>query len=209
MRKGENMLQKFGSRFSNRRVYASVAAWIIILLFVLGCACPTEKDNTNVSSNIKKSDKRSDRDKDEDYDSKIKKSDKRSDRDKDKDYDSKQTINLLRETILDFNEAVQQEDFSDFISERCSKSFRQRYTPRDLEVAFAEFINQKEYVGLILSQVANTVPEYSERTFKNFGMDVWEVQGSFDTKPHKTYFNNQYVMENGEWKILLIGIVFK
>jgi hypothetical protein len=203
------MLQKFGSRFSNRRVYASVAAWIIILLFVLGCACPIQEDNTDDPPDIEKPVKRSDRDKDEDYDSNIRKSDKRSDRYKDEDYDSKQTINLVRETILDFNEAVQQEDFSDFLRERCSKPFRQQYTPRDVKVAFAEFINKKEALGIILLQVANTVPEYSERTFKTSGMNVLEVKGNFDTKPLKTYFNNQYAMENGEWKILKIAIEVK
>ncbi len=115
-------------------------------------------------------------------------------------------ISLLRGTILDFNEAIQKEDFSEFLESRASKPFRQQFTPDQMASIFSTFIKRKEQISPILVQVSRTSPSYSHKLSEVNGYVVLEIGGSFNTVPSKTYFNNQYLLEEGKWKVLKIEI---
>lgn len=118
-------------------------------------------------------------------------------------------IYLLTETILDFNKAIQAEDFSDFLQFRCSRPFRQQYTSDELISSFYQFVQQKEAVGMVLEQVAEVSPSFSHKFVKSGGNDVLKIKGSFNTTPNKTYFDNEYLLEDGEWKLIKIEIQLK
>jgi hypothetical protein len=115
-------------------------------------------------------------------------------------------VYLLTETILDFDKAIQAEDFSDFPRFRCSRTFRQQYTSDDLISIFSQFIQQKEAIGMVLEQVAEVPPSFSHEFVKSGGNDVLKIKGSFNTTPNKTYFDNEYLLEDGEWKLIKIKI---
>ncbi|MFN3329829.1 MAG: hypothetical protein ACK419_02770 [Pyrinomonadaceae bacterium] len=115
-------------------------------------------------------------------------------------------VSLVRETLLDFNEAIQKEDFSEFLRLRTSKVFRQQYTPEQMASSFSSFIAQKDSVGLTLDQVVTATPSYSHRFRKIQNNDVLEIKGNFNTTPNKTYFDNQYLLEDGEWKLVKIQV---
>jgi hypothetical protein len=117
-----------------------------------------------------------------------------------------QIISLLRETILDFNEAIQREDFSEFIESRASTPFRQQFTPDQMASSFSTFIERKKQISPILAQVSKISPSYSHKLSEVNGDDVLEIEGTFNTTPSKTYFNNMYLLEDGKWKILKIEI---
>lgn len=110
---------------------------------------------------------------------------------------------LVKETIAEFNEAVQSGDFAD-LHANASKDFQSTYTVDQMETAFKSYIDKKSVVAPIFSKVASTPAEFTTppgiRTEK--GLKILMAQGEFKTKPFKTRYDFEYVIRDGEWKLL-------
>ncbi len=114
---------------------------------------------------------------------------------------------LVKKTMADFTNAVQQGDFNAFHA-TTSKDFQASYTSTQLRSEFQSFIDKKNTALPSLNMVSQKTPVFSEgpsiRTEK--GYKILVVSGSFPTRPYAVQFENQYELEQGSWKILTVKV---
>jgi len=113
---------------------------------------------------------------------------------------------LVKTSFLEFGDAVQGEDFSDF-HKKTAKVWRDTTTPDKLDEAFKVFIEKKEIYNFNKA-VAPLDAEFSpEPKFETVqGMDALIVKGTYPTKPQKANFEFKYVMDDGSWKLIGIDV---
>lgn len=111
---------------------------------------------------------------------------------------------MARATLLEFNKAIQNEDFTDFY-DSISKTWQKEITPEKFKEAFSAFIEKKVDISGISSEDATftTQPEVK----KEQGFDMLTLEGEYDTKPSKTKFELKYIPEGNEWKLSRIRVV--
>lgn len=108
---------------------------------------------------------------------------------------------MSKKTLLDFNDALQKEDFTDF-HRSVSKVWQKQITPEKFKESFQGFIDgNADMSGIRDKQATFTSP--AEIT-KSTGVKTLEVKGEYDTFPNDTTFELKYIPEGKEWK--LIGI---
>lgn len=108
---------------------------------------------------------------------------------------------IVKKTMLDFNDALQKEDFTDF-HKTVSKVWQKQITPDKFKESFKTFIDGDTDFGSIRSMKANftSPPEITKST----GAKTLEAKGDYSTSPKNTEFELKYIPEGKEWK--LIGI---
>jgi hypothetical protein len=107
---------------------------------------------------------------------------------------------LVRQTLLDFNEAVQAKDFAAFHA-RASTPLRQQITPDKLREAFQAFIDRK----VNIAPVKDVEAKFAGPP-KVDGDGVMTVKGEYPTRPTRTAFQLKYYQEKGEWKVLGVNV---
>jgi hypothetical protein len=110
---------------------------------------------------------------------------------------------LAKTTLLDFNSAVQAEDFSSFHGS-ASSYFQEQFPIAKLEQTFAPFVEKKVDIGKISGMQARLKPSMEEQN----GIQVLNVTGSYPTAP-TTSFDLKYVQEDVDWKLLSINVRVK
>lgn len=117
---------------------------------------------------------------------------------------------LAQDTIQQFADAVETEDFTEF-RENVSTPFKQQFSAAAVKGAFNAFINVKKQVVPILRSTGDMTPTFSpEPAVSNKGSNKFlDVNGKYDTSPLPTNFVLQYVDDGGEWKLLQINIQVK
>ncbi|MEP6945964.1 MAG: hypothetical protein ABJA02_08615 [Acidobacteriota bacterium] len=117
---------------------------------------------------------------------------------------------LVRSSVSDLADAIEQDDFSDLYN-NASSDFRSTYTIDQVKDLFKSFVEKKADIGPILKQAdsaeVNFSPAVSIRTEK--GLKVLVASGSFDTTPATLNFETEYVNRGGEWKMLTLLIKIK
>lgn len=113
---------------------------------------------------------------------------------------------LVKTTFLDFNDAVQGEDFTDF-HKKIAKVWRDTSTPEKLAEAFKSFTDDKENYNFKravapLDAVFTPDPVIE----KVSDMDALIVKGHYPTKPARANFELKYVMDDGNWKLIGINV---
>jgi hypothetical protein len=105
---------------------------------------------------------------------------------------------IVKKTLLDFNNALQKEDFTDF-HKTISKIWQMQITPGKFKETFQKFIKGETDLSPISSMLAKFTrgPEIS----KGFGINKLEVKGEYATSPQKTKFELKYIAEGKEWKL--------
>lgn len=113
---------------------------------------------------------------------------------------------LARETVLDFNDAIQSEDFTAFHS-KISKPFQKQASPERFKQVFAEFLNN----NIDFKEVEDLTAEFSPAPAlgKESGYNVLSLNGSYATSPRRTKFELKYIPEGKEWKLIFIRISTK
>lgn len=110
---------------------------------------------------------------------------------------------IIKTTVLDFNDAVQSEDFTNFHS-KSSKALQKTANPEKMKQTFQLFIDGEMDISSISSMTASiTSPAKLEN---RSGFNVLAVSGEYPTYGVKTTFDLQYVAEGKDWKLLLIKI---
>lgn len=108
---------------------------------------------------------------------------------------------LVQETLLDFNDAVQKGDFTEF-HDKIANVWKSTSTPQKLNEGFKEFIDKKVEISSIRGKEPTFDPQPTVTTKGKY--KVLQVNGKYDTLPLPVRFENEYINEGGEWK--LIGI---
>lgn len=170
----------------------------IISLIVLGCTCNRNFDLGNVGS-----DNGTDRTASNSTSNSTSTGD---DMDGSLPSDSK-IRSLVRETTSDFADAIDTGDFS-AIYGKASSDFQSSYTEAQMKNAFDMFIREKRRVVPILekamSMQSDLSPDPYIRTEK--GHKVLVINGQFPTKPLPVKTEYEYVLREGEWKILKLVV---
>lgn len=110
---------------------------------------------------------------------------------------------MIKTTVLEFNSAVQAEDFTDFHA-KSSKALQRTANPVKMKETFQQFIDGEMDISSISSMTASiTSPAKLEN---RSGYNVLSVSGEYPTYGVRTTFDLQYVGEGKDWKLLLIKI---
>lgn len=109
---------------------------------------------------------------------------------------------MAKTTLLDFNEAIQDEDFTTFYS-NISRLWQKQTTPDKLKDTFNVFIEKKVDFATISSLDANF--SSNPRVDDSKGFKELVLDGRYNTSPLPTKFTLKYTPEGREWK--LTGIV--
>jgi hypothetical protein len=110
---------------------------------------------------------------------------------------------IIKTTVLDFNSAVQSEDFTDFHA-KSSKALQRTANPAKMKETFQMFIDGEMDLSAVSGMTATiTSPAKLEN---RSGFSVLSVSGEYPTSGVKTTFDLQYVAEGKDWKLLLIKI---
>ena len=110
---------------------------------------------------------------------------------------------LAKTTLVDFNEAIQNNDFSDF-HDTMSQPFQKQASAEKLAGVFHEFVEKKVDFSPAkkLTATFNPTPEIT----KEAGYKMLHLKGYYPTSPRKTNFEFKYINEDGEWKLSSIDI---
>jgi opacity protein-like surface antigen len=108
--------------------------------------------------------------------------------------------------LLDWNKAMQKDDFAAFYKNDCAKVWQQQTTAEKLGDLFTkQFGGQKiDFSGAIKEMEPNFEPEPAIAKVGDF--EVLTVQGYYDTKPNRFSFKLKLVQEDEAWKLVGIDI---
>jgi hypothetical protein len=159
----------------------------IILLVALGCTCGKSFDFNSSQSNSSKGDSP--------FPSKS----------GDGDMPSKSEIqSMLKETAADFASAVESEDFSTFYS-KASKDFQSTFTEDQVKDGFKSYIEKKKLILPSLQKMQTTDADFTTDPYLRTeqGQSILVLNGNYPTKPHNIKFDAEYILRDGEWKLLV------
>ncbi|HQU83626.1 MAG TPA: NTF2-like N-terminal transpeptidase domain-containing protein [Pyrinomonadaceae bacterium] len=113
---------------------------------------------------------------------------------------------LARETILDFNDAIQKKDFADFHS-HVSKPFQKEASPERFNEVFKDFIAGK----VDFSEVEDLQATFTDTPSveKQVGYKTLLLNGTYPTTPRTMKFELKYIPEGKEWKLISIRVSTK
>jgi len=107
----------------------------------------------------------------------------------------------------EFTDAVSSGDFSR-LYEDASLDFRKTYTLDEVKTGFKTYTDKKSIVLPILRKVPATTAIFdrtpSVRTEK--GLNILMASGRFPTSPYNVRFDYEYVLRDGNWKLLKLVI---
>lgn len=109
---------------------------------------------------------------------------------------------LVRETLLEFNSAIQSADFTEFHS-TISKQWQKQTTPEAMKSSFQSFIDGQANIGGISDMTAAIS---KKETRKQSGYNVFDVEGEYATSPIDTTFKLSYVAEGSKWKLFKLEV---
>ena len=117
------------------------------------------------------------------------------------------TEDLVKETTALFAKAVESGDFSE-LYQSASSDFRSTYTEDEIKTAFKSYTDKKRVVVPVLKKVATTDAEFTVAPLTRLekGVKILMAKGKFPTKPYSVRYDYEYVMRDGEWKLLKLVI---
>jgi len=113
---------------------------------------------------------------------------------------------IVKATMADFARAIETGDFKAF-KEGASKEF-QALSDEQIKTNFKTFTDKKDVVAPILKQAATMEPKFSpaQSVREEKGYHILVANGTFDTDEVPTKFTNEYVYQDGKWKLLKIQV---
>lgn len=111
---------------------------------------------------------------------------------------------IVKTTMLDFDNALKEADFTDFYS-KISRYWQKQTSPEKMKSSFQSFIDGKADLSEIKSLKANFTSPPTVR--HGSSLRILEVKGDYDTTPNKSTFELQYIPEGKEWKLFGINVV--
>jgi hypothetical protein len=108
---------------------------------------------------------------------------------------------MVRDSLLAFNEAVQEKNFAGFYKHELATVFRDQMPLEKFSAVFKEFLEK----GYDISNIAKSEPVFDEPA-KIDSNKVLAVSGSYPTKPNKVIFKLKYLQEKSAWKLVGINV---
>lgn len=105
---------------------------------------------------------------------------------------------IVKTTMLDFNNAVMKEDFTDFHS-KISDNWQKNVTPDKFKEGFKQFIDRKVDMGAIKSEKANFTA--GPKINKKGKLSELLVEGGYNISPSSVDFKLNYVAQGKDWKL--------
>lgn len=110
---------------------------------------------------------------------------------------------MTKTTLLDFNKAVQDADFTDF-HDNIAKEWKKQISADEMQTTFQGFIDKKINIEDISPLDASFSP--SPVIEKEIGYKTLKVQGRYTTRPNPTKFLLHYIPNGKEWKLSRIEV---
>lgn len=108
---------------------------------------------------------------------------------------------MVRDSLLAFNEAVQEKNFAGFHKHELATIFRDQMPLEKFSTVFKEFLEK----GYDISNIAKSEPVFDEPA-KIDDNGVLAISGSYPTKPNKVIFKLKYLQEKSAWKMVGINV---
>lgn len=108
---------------------------------------------------------------------------------------------MVRDSLLAFNQAVQDKNFSGFHKHELATVFRDQMPLEKFSTVFKEFLEK----GYDISNIAKSEPVF-DGPAKIDNNGVLAISGSYPTKPNKVIFKLKYLQEKSAWKMVGINV---
>ena len=114
---------------------------------------------------------------------------------------------MIKETMADFANGVDTEDFSK-IHSKASSDFQSSYTPTQMKDAFGSIIDKKNLALPSLKNAGSVTAAFSPApSIRNEkGLNILVLTGEFPAKPYPVKFEFEYVWRDGGWKLLKLKV---
>jgi murein L,D-transpeptidase YafK len=118
-----------------------------------------------------------------------------------------EAASIVKATMSDFARAIESGDFKAF-RENSSKEFQTQFSDEQVKTTFKTFTDKKDVVAPILKQASTMDPKFSPAISvrEEKGYHILVANGTFDTDEVPTKFQNEYVYQDGKWKLLKIQV---
>ncbi|HEY0428355.1 MAG TPA: hypothetical protein VGC76_11280 [Pyrinomonadaceae bacterium] len=113
---------------------------------------------------------------------------------------------MAKTTLLDFNKAVKNEDFTDFHS-NIANEWKKEITADEMKTTFQGFIDKKIDISDISSLDADVSPDPSIE--KELGYKTLKIKGRYATSPYPTKFLLNFIPNGKQWKLSRIEVSTK
>lgn len=110
---------------------------------------------------------------------------------------------MAKKTLLDFNEAIQKADFTDFHG-NISRTWQKQISAEKFKQEFQAFIDKGVDISEIKSKKAEFSPSPGIETVGRMKMLV--MKGSYDIRPVPTIFELKYIPDGDDWKLFGIDV---
>lgn len=110
---------------------------------------------------------------------------------------------MAQKTLIDFNDAIQAGDFTDFF-QTISKLWQRQSSPAKLKDTFQVFVDRKMDFGEIRTMGADFTSK--PRVDESKGFKELILKGRYDTSPNPTKFELKYTPEGKNWKLTGISV---
>jgi len=110
---------------------------------------------------------------------------------------------IVKKTLLEFDSAVEDADFTDFY-DNISKAWKKQTSPSELKTSFQGFIDKKIRITKIKSMDAEFSPD--PEIEKEIGYKTLKLKGKYDTSPNSTKFLLHYIPDGKDWKLSRIEV---
>lgn len=105
---------------------------------------------------------------------------------------------IVRATLLDFNDAIKKGDFNDF-HKTIAKKWQDQITPEKFKQSFSLFVEKKLDISGVKTQKAEFTS--GPKIDKSRGLKELIVEGKYNITPLPVKFKLNYVPEGKEWKL--------
>ena len=105
---------------------------------------------------------------------------------------------MVQITLVEFNDAIQADDFTDFF-QTISKLWQRQSSPAKLKSTFQTFIDRKIDIGEVRTMGADFTSK--PRVDDSKGFKELILEGEYDTSPNPTKFELKYTPEGKNWKL--------
>ena len=187
-----------GILFGRSALLSGLIALAVVGAVALGCTC-NEKDLLNLGSNSSSGNSASDDGSTTEGTKPVKK----ADASKGEIPEGAALDSLVKETLLDFNDALQREDFTDFHG-KISSLWAKQITPRQMKKTFQALIDGE----MDISVIEGMKPDYTSTPSVDNSerLPQLKIKGEFSTSPITTTFDLTYIPDGDEWKLFGIEI---
>jgi hypothetical protein len=178
--------------FGKNSIVSGLIALSIIMAIGLGCFCNKDKfDLSNIGSSTPTPNASASPSATKSY--------TKADASKSEIPSDDEMQDIVKKTMLDFNDAILKKDFSDF-HKTISKVWQKQITPDQFKESFQKLIDGEADMSSIKTMTAKfTTP--SEIT-RSTGAKTLESKGEYPTLPLTTDFELKYIAEGKEWKLI-------